>query len=102
MTPQTIQLLFGNLVAYQSPFKDFPHGFIADTVVFPADFCEIGIDRFLADLDKFACVKREILDSLEQAATARGDWRLVYPPRLRSRLAASSSGNAENGLAGSI
>ena len=82
LTPETIRLLFGDLVSDQSPFKDFPHGFIADTVVFPADFCELGIDRFLADLDKFSCVKNEILDSLKQAAIERGDWRIVYPLRL--------------------
>lgn len=85
LTQETIRLLFGDLIADQSPFKDFPHGFIADTVVYPADFCELGIDRFLSDLDKFSCVKHEILDSLEQATTTRGDWRLVYPPRVRRR-----------------
>lgn len=82
LTPETIRFLFGDHVSDQSPFKDFPHGFIAETVVFPADFCELGVDRFLADIDNFACVKGEILDSLEQAVAKHGDWRIVYPPSL--------------------
>ena len=86
LTPATIDHLFGMLVTDCSPFKDFPHGFIADTVVFPADYCELGIDRFLRDIEEFSCVKKEILDSLEAAANARGNWRLVYPPTLRKRL----------------
>ena len=57
--------------------KDFPHGFIADTVVFPADFCELGIERFLNDLGRFAAIRSDIVVSLKRAATTRGDWRLI-------------------------
>jgi hypothetical protein len=89
LTTVTINQLFGALVANQFPFKEFPHGFIARTVIFPADFCELGIERFQRDLDRFASIKVDILTSLQKAATDRGDWRLVYPPKLREWLGLS-------------
>ena len=97
LTADTIRHLFGTLITDLSPFKDFPHGFIADTVIFPADYCELGIERFLRDLDRFAFIRPDILASLERAAAARGDWRLVYTPLLRERLGASGA-SAGNGL----
>ena len=90
MTAPVIGQLFGTLVSNQECFKDFPHGFIADTVVFPADFCELGVERFLEDLSFFHTIRADILASLQRAATAKGDWRLVYPPSVRSKLTADS------------
>jgi hypothetical protein len=90
MTTPVIGQLFGGLVTNHDRFKDFPHGFIADTVVFPADFCELGVERFLADLGRFAAIRVDILASLERAATAKGDWRLVYPPSVWPKLTAES------------
>jgi hypothetical protein len=89
MTEPVIGYLFGDLVTDRRPFKDFLHGFISATVVFPADFCELGIEHFPADLDRFAAIRVDILASLERAVAERGDWRLVYPPSLRERLTAS-------------
>jgi very-short-patch-repair endonuclease len=86
MTEPVIGLLFDDLISDRARFKDFPHGFIADTVVFPADFCELGIERFYGDLDRFAAIRSDIIASLERAAITRGDWRLVYPTSVRDRL----------------
>ena len=72
--------LFGQMARDHHDFLDFPHGFIASTVVMPADFCELGIARFEDDLERFSYIRAEILGSLQRAATVRGDWRLVYPP----------------------
>lgn len=83
---KVIYLLFGNLVHDRSPLKDFPHGFIANEVVFPADFCELGIERFLSDLDRFSCITGEIWDSLRAASRRLGDRRLVCPPSLWTAL----------------
>lgn len=91
MTAPVIGQLFGPLVSNQTRFRDFPHGFIADTVVFPADFCELGVDRFLADLNRFTVIRADIVASLERAAAAKGDWRLVYPPSVRSKLTANGA-----------
>lgn len=79
----TIGLLFGTLVTDQSAFKSFPHGFVAEKVVMPADFCELGVQRFLNDLERFVAVAGDIAASLRVAETRLGDWRLVYPPSLR-------------------
>jgi hypothetical protein len=90
MTEPIIGMLFGNHITNRDRFKDFPHGFIADTVIFPADFCELGVARFLNDLDLFAAIRGDILASLKRAAAARGDWRIVYPPSVRKVLADAS------------
>jgi hypothetical protein len=86
MTDPVIGLLFDNYISDRTSFKDFPHGFISSTVVFPADFCELGVARFLDDLTRFAVIRAEILASLERAVAARGDWQLVYPPSVRALL----------------
>lgn len=75
-----IVALFGDAAEDPSDFQQFPHGFIAKTVVMPADFCELGIVRFEADLARFSYIRQEILESLRRAVRAHGDWRLVYLP----------------------
>ena len=35
LTEPVVSELFGNSIVVREPFKNFPHGFIADTVVFP-------------------------------------------------------------------
>jgi very-short-patch-repair endonuclease len=72
--------LFGDIARSRNDFLDFPHGFIAPTVVMPADFCELGTTRFEDDLTRFGYIAGAILQSLREAAAARGEWRTVYPP----------------------
>jgi hypothetical protein len=89
LVPETIRYLFGDRVADQTAFKTFPQGFIADTVVFPADYCELGIERFQHDLQRFAFIAADILASLARATERLGDWRLVYPPSMHQALIAA-------------
>jgi hypothetical protein len=89
MTPPVILHLFGKYVTDNTSFKDYPHGFIAKEVVFPADFCELGIQRFLADLKRFSFIAADIRASLNAAVERIGDWRLVYPPSMKPLLASS-------------
>jgi hypothetical protein len=42
----------------------YPHGFIDDKAILPADFCTLGVKRFKEDLDKFEYISKEILNSL--------------------------------------
>lgn len=77
-----ISLLFGDRIKDRSSFKEFPQGFIDPRVVYPADFCELGIGRFLADLERFAPIRADIEQSLDAAVRTQGDWRIVYPPSL--------------------
>ncbi len=86
MTEPVIGALFGDSIANRSRFKDFPHGFNDARVIFPADFCEMGVARFLEDLDQFAEIRADILVSLACAAKAKGNWQLIYPPSIRERL----------------
>jgi hypothetical protein len=86
MTEPVIGILFGDSIANRDRFKDFLHGFISPTVIFPADFCELGVAQFLEDLDRFAVIRADILASLAHAAAAKGDWRLVYPLSARKLL----------------
>jgi very-short-patch-repair endonuclease len=83
--------LFGDIADTRDDFLDFPHGFIASTVVMPADFCELGIVRFEDDLERFGYIAGAILQSLREAAAARGDWRTVYPPSRYEKWSAQSA-----------
>jgi hypothetical protein len=60
----------------------FPHGFISKTVVLPADFCELGIKRFKADLEKFHYIKSDIINSLNDKIKEIGDKECVIPSSL--------------------
>lgn len=81
---KTIKLFFG-LGCEKEP--EFPHGFISKSSTLPADFCELGIERFLKDLEYFGCIKQEILDSLKAKLNEIGDIRAVLPKSLHHLLA---------------
>lgn len=59
--------------------------------MFPADFCELGIERFKHDLDRFAFIRTDILKSLRDTALQKGDSPLIYPTPLRSRVEEEAS-----------
>ena len=80
LTQVVIADLFGQIARDHHDFLAFPRGFIASTVVMPADFCELGIARFEDDLDRFSYIRAEILDSLKRAGDGAS--------RLASRISA--------------
>jgi hypothetical protein len=90
LTRVVIATLFGEIAIHHGDFLNFPHGFIAKTVVMPADFCELGITRFEADLERFSYIRQEILESLRRAIESCGDWRVVCPPSRRDVWGVSS------------
>lgn len=55
----------------------YPHGFIDKHALKPCDFCELGIIKFLNDLEKFKEIKEDILKSLMD-----GNVLLNLPPSL--------------------
>jgi len=59
--------------------QKYPHGFIDDKCILPADFCELGIERFKSDIKKFACIKNEIVDSLKTKHKTLKNKKLVLP-----------------------
>jgi hypothetical protein len=85
LTTPVIKELFAGLTRDYSDFLDFPHGFIASTVVMPADFCELGLARFEDDLRRFDYIRDDILQSLRRAVKARGNWRLICPSSRRPK-----------------
>jgi len=78
LTSVVIQNLFNLSIDFNTTF---PHGFIVDICARPADFCELGIDRFIMDLDKFSYLKQEILSSLREKEEEL-DVHLIYPHTL--------------------
>jgi hypothetical protein len=65
---------------------DFPHGFVT-TRIFPASFCEMGVQRFSTELESLPTIVRAaVLDSLRDRATDFGiDY--VMPLSLRHLIA---------------
>jgi hypothetical protein len=52
--------------------QDFPHGFVT-TKVFPASFCEMGIDRFLRELDTLpVAVRNAVIQTLRDRSEEHG------------------------------
>ena len=65
----------------------FPHGFIT-TKLFPASFCELGIERFRTELDSLPQdVRSEVVSSLRDRANEHG-VQYVLPSTLRYLIAA--------------
>jgi hypothetical protein len=63
--------------------QKFPHGFISKEVCLPADFCDLGIDRFEKDInERFYFCKKEIIQSLKNKVQYFKNPLLVLPKRL--------------------
>ena len=79
MTSEILERIFGVSMAYK---QVYPHGFIDDKALLPAHFCELGIQRFLSDLNEFEQYKGEIIQSLRQKVSEKQETNLVLPPSL--------------------
>lgn len=89
--PYWVQLETRTLLHYfgvqRSLHTEFPHGFIT-TKHFPASFCELGIQRFRAEMDSLPQdVRLEVCKSLRDCATEYG-LEYVLPSSLRYLIAA--------------
>lgn len=62
--------------------QNYPHGFIDRKAMLPADFCELGIERFKKDLIFFSIIKDDIKLSLENKIKELGNKDLVLPRSL--------------------
>lgn len=79
---KVIKHLFGNYITNKHSFNDYPHGFIDKKVICPASFCELGINKFLKDLDDFYYIKDDIIQSLKNKIEEKKKELLVLPPSL--------------------
>ena len=77
---KTIKYIFPDLLVYR--ISEYPHGFIDKKAILPAAFCELGIKRFIDDLEKFNFIKNDIIESLENKIKELGNILLVYPPSM--------------------
>lgn len=60
----------------------YPHGFIDSKALLPADFCELGVNRFEDDLNiTFKVIKNDITSSLKDKIKTL-DKNIVLPPSL--------------------
>lgn len=58
----------------------YPHGFIDSKAVLPADFCELGIERFVLDCLNFPdAVSNKIGESINIKAKELGNIKKVIP-----------------------
>jgi hypothetical protein len=65
--------------------QDFPHGFIT-TKLFPASFCELGIERFRCELTSLPLrIRSAVIESLGQQIDRHG-LEYVLPPSLAGLL----------------
>jgi len=64
--------------------QEYPHGFIDKRALLPADYSELGIDRFIKDLGKFDFIGNDIINSIKDKIVELGDKRLVLPESLYS------------------
>ncbi len=64
----------------------FPHGFISEDALLPCDYCELGIDKFLKDLNTFRYCRNDIIQSLKNKFIQTNDIELVVPNSLKYLL----------------
>lgn len=78
LSHDTIEHLFGVGIDFE---QVFPHGFIVDkNETLPADFCSLGYERFLRDIERFSYIKDDIFASLHHKYNKyNGDWYRVLP-----------------------
>jgi very-short-patch-repair endonuclease len=72
---ETIKILFDKDIDME---LEFPHGFISKNVIPPADYCELGIERFLKEVKKFGPkIQEDISKSLKAKIGEYGTWKAV-------------------------
>lgn len=64
----------------------YPNGFIDPKAILPADYCELGIDLFKKDLERFEYHANEIIESLKKKITEKRDSELVVPLSLLEKI----------------
>ena len=88
LTDETLRHYFG---LEGQVIQDFPHGFIT-TKIFPASFCELGLQRFRRELDQLPqTVQSAVIASLRERAQEHGR-EYVVPQSLSILMDETSSG----------
>ena len=80
LSTKIIYELFGVIYQYQ---QSYPHGFVDSKALLPADFCELGILKFINDLHKFNYIYDDIIDSLVKKLNVLHDIDYILPPSIQ-------------------
>lgn len=80
MTTNVLFLIFAENIPFQQVYE---HGFVDSEAVLPADFCELGLNKFLADLQTYAFHRQPIIESLKRKIAEKGNKNLVLPPSMQ-------------------
>lgn len=77
--------VISNLFNIQTSFVQlYPHGFIDDKAKLPCDFCILGEERFLIEMNSLKFIENDIKDSLLNKIKEKGDWRLVVTEKIKN------------------
>lgn len=60
-------------------YYEYPQGFISKLAANPCDYCELGVKKFIEDLNRFDVVKEEVIKSLISKIEELKDIELVLP-----------------------
>jgi len=82
MNTNLLQFIFGEGTKLTYA-QEYDHGFIDKRAVLPADYCELGIEMFENDLQKFSQCKDEIIRSINLKISELGNINLVLPKSLQ-------------------
>ena len=77
ISTETIKHLFNKDIEYIQTYK---HGFIDKKVIYPAQFCELGVIKLLEDLERFSFIQDEIKESI---ITNNKDINILLPPSIQ-------------------
>ncbi|MGQ4006111.1 DUF559 domain-containing protein [Francisellaceae bacterium CB300] len=84
---QASENLWSLIFKEQIPYKQvYCNGFIDDKAILPADFCEMGVELFRLDLEKFNYARADIISSLKEKVSKKGNIDLVLPKSLHDLL----------------
>lgn len=75
-------VLFNLFGVYVDTQQTYPHGFVDKKAILPSDFCQLGINKFVDDLERFDYIQIDVLDSLRSKILELDDINLVLPPSL--------------------
>lgn len=74
-----MKYLFSDYITNIYDFSVYPHGFIDNKAVLPADYCTLGIKRYYEDLEKFYFLKEQINQSLINWIDKGKNYYEVFP-----------------------
>jgi hypothetical protein len=73
-------------VTIEDEIYEYPLGFISNNAPLPCDFSELGVKKFLNDLNRFSEFSEEIKESLRTKISEIKDIDLVLPPSIQELI----------------